>query len=233
MRPAQLRTRIFTEAYSQAASERALDRWLEMLVQQNLDYLREHPETPRLRDSGVRYFHEGIVDEWMDIPEALHEGVTDCKSLAAWRVAELRLSGEDPDARCTKKLAVVDDPDAGQLMLYHVIVQRSDGCIEDPSTELGMNVAEPDGYIPVPGVPWVVVNGMTNAVGAAMLGNDDATAQLRRLRERAEQGDARARYFIEVARLIRDKGYDPRRARWGRLPDGSWRWLRGQGGGGR
>lgn len=233
MRPAQLRTRIFSEAYSQAASERALDRWLEMLAQQDMDYLREHPDTPRLRDSGVRYYHDGrgsdrgVVDEWMDIPEALHEGVTDCKSLAAWRVAELRVSGEDSGARCGKKFALIDDPDAGQLMLYHVIVLRSDGRTEDPSAELGMNVDEPDGYIPVPGVPWVIVNGMTNAVGAAMLGNPDATAQLRRLRQRAEHGDARARYLIEVARLIRDKGYDPHRARWGRLPDGSWRWLPG------
>jgi len=232
VRPVKFRTRIFTEAYPQAASERALDRWLEALAQQDEDYLRAHPDTPRLRASGVRYYHSGrgsrsgVVDEWMDIPEALHEGVTDCKSLSAWRVAELRVTGEDLGARCGKRFAVVDDPDVGELMLYHVIVQRSDGRTEDPSAELGMNAEEPDGYIPVPGVPWRVVNGMTNIVGAALLGNDEATTQLGRLQQRARQGDARARYLVEVARLIRDKGYDPARTRWDRLPDGSWGWQR-------
>lgn len=237
MRPAQFRTRIFTEAYTQAASERALDRWLEALVQQDMDYLREHPDTPRLRDSGVRYYHDGrgsdrgVIDEWMDIPEALHEGVTDCKSLSAWRVAELRVSGADPGARCGKRFALVDDPDVGQLMLYHVIVVRGDGRTEDPSAECGMNVEEPDGYLPVPGVPWAVVNGMTNMVGAAMLDNEVALGQLHALRRRAERGDGRARYLVEIARLICDRGYDPRRTRWARLPDGAWRWLPGPGGG--
>lgn len=231
MRPAQLRTRIFTEDYSRAASERSLDRRLEMLVQDDVDYLREHPDAPRLRDSGVRYYHDGrgwpggLVDEWLDIPEALREGVADCKTLAAWRVAELRVSGEDPGARCAKRFAEVPDPDVGTLLLYHVIVQRSDGRTEDPSREHGMNVDEPDGYIPVPGVPWAVVNGMTNIIGAALLGNEEAQAQLEALQRRAARGDARARYFIEVGRLIRSKGYDPARRRWARLPDARWTWV--------
>jgi len=232
VRPIQLRTRIFTEDYSRAASERALDRVLEDLAQQDVDYLQEHPDAPRLRASGVRYYHSGrgsasgLIDEWLDVPEALAEGVADCKSLAAWRVAELRVSGEDPGARCHKKFAVVDDPDVGKLLLYHVVVRRSDDRLEDPSREHGMNVDEPDGYIPVPGVPWVVVNGMTNAVGAALLGSELALDQLAALRRRAEGGDARAAYLIEVARLIRAKGYDPARSTWSRLPDGTWAWTR-------
>lgn len=236
VRPIRLRTRIFTEDYSRAASERALDRNLESLTQQDEDYLREHPDTPRLYDSGVRYYHsgrghaDGLIDEWLDVPEALVEGVADCKSLAAWLAAEHRVYGTDPGARCGKRFAVVDDPDVGSLLLYHVIVQRSDGRTEDPSRELGMNVDEPDGYIPVPGVPWVVVNGMTNVVGAAILGNETALEQIGALHRRAEGGDARARYLIEVARLIRSKGYDPKRSRWARLPSGAWTWTRPAGG---
>lgn len=227
MRPAQFRTRIFSSAYSREASERALDRWLEALTQQDLDYLREHPETPRLYDSGVRYFHEGIVDEYFDIPEALHETIADCKTLAAWLAAEYRFRGIDLGARCTKKFAEVDDPDAGRLLLYHVLTLRSDGSTEDPSRVLGMNVDDVDGFIPVPGVPWIVVNGMTNAVGAALLGNEMAISQLAALRTRAEAGDRRAAYLIGVARLIRNKGYDPARNRWTRLPDGAWSWTKG------
>jgi hypothetical protein len=110
-----------------------------------------------------------------------------------------------------------------------VLTLRSDGTIEDPSRVLGMNCDEPDGYIPVPGVPWIVVNGMTNAVGAALLGNELALSQLEALRLRAERGDARAAYLIGVARLIRNKGYDPARSRWTRLSNGSWTWTRRSG----
>jgi hypothetical protein len=226
MRPAQFRTRIFSDLYSRAASERALDRWLESLTLQDLDYLREHPDTPRLYDSGVHYFHEGVVDEYFDIPECLNETIADCKSLAAWLSAEYRFRGVDLGARCCKKFAVIEDPDAGTLLLYHIQVQRSDGSIEDPSAVLGMNKDDVDGYIPVPGVPWTVANGMTNVVGAAILGNEIALGQLDALRKRAENGDARARYLVEVARIIRGKGYDPQRTRWTRLPDASWAWTK-------
>lgn len=235
MRPMILRTRIFQDGWTREQSERALDLLLELLTQLDLIYLTAHPETPRLYDSGVRYYHDGrgsaagLVDEYLTVDEALSEGVADCKSLAAWLAAEYRVSGRDPGARCTKKFVEVDDPDVGRLLLYHVLTLRSDGTIEDPSRVLGMNQDEPDGYIPVPGVPWVVVNGMTNAVGAALLGNELALNQLEALRQRAERGDARAAYLIGVARLIRNKGYDPARSRWTRLSNSSWTWTRGDG----
>jgi hypothetical protein len=222
VRPAQFRTRIFTDAYSRAASERVLDRWLESLTLQDLDYLREHPDTPRLYDSGVRYYHEGIVDEYFDIPECLNETIADCKSLAAWLAAEYRFRGIDPGARCCKKFALVEDPNVGSLLLYHIQVQRADGTIEDPSAVLGMNKDDVDGFIPVPGVPWAVSNGMTNLVGAVMLGNETAFEQLTELRVRAEKGDARARYLVGIAELIHNKGYDPKRNKWKRFPDASW-----------
>lgn len=222
-----LRTQIFTEAWSRTASEQVLDIILEALVEIDLLYLRLNPSTPRLYKSGVRYFHTGIADEWFTIDEALHEMLADCKGLSAWLVAEYRHYGIDPGAKCFKKFAVIDDPTVGKLVLYHIMVQRSDGTIEDPSRVLGMNKSpEPDGFLPVPGVAWTIVNGLEHIIGAGLNGNQTAITQLKELRRRAEKGDARAKYLIEVARIIRKRGYDPSKNEFARLPDGSWHWVR-------
>jgi hypothetical protein len=173
----------------------------------------------------VRYYHSGIVDEWHDIGAAMHDKVADCKGLGCWRTAELRASGEDPAAHPFKKFAVIDDPTVGKLLLYHIQCQRGDGRIEDPSRELGMNVDEPDGFIPVPGVRWSVANAMTNAVGAALLGDTRAQQVLDELRERANRGDRRARYLRGVAREIVQSGYDPRKTKFLRHRDGSFEWV--------
>lgn len=221
----ELRTRIFTEAWSQSASEKVLDMILELLVQVDLLYLKLNPKTPKMYESGVRYYHEGIRDEWFSTCEALHEQLADCKGLSAWRVAELRLSGEDPEAKCCKKFAVINDSTIGKLVLYHVMVQRGDGTIEDPSRKLGMNKPEPDGFIPVPGVSWTIVNGLEHAIGAAMLGNDVALAQLQELSRRAKAGDLRAKYLVDVAKRIRAKGYTPDKSEFKRMDDARWEWV--------
>jgi hypothetical protein len=220
----ELRTRIFTEAWSQSASEKVLDMILELLVQIDILYLRLNPKTPKMYESGVRYFHNGIKDEWFSTCESLHEQLADCKGLSAWLVAEYRVTGVDPGAKCCKKFAVIDDPTIGKLVLYHVMVQRSDGTIEDPSRKLGMNKPEPDGFIPVPGVSWTIVNGLEHAIGAAMQGNTVAMDQLLELRRRAEAGDLRAKYLVDVARRIRAKGYTPNKTEFKRQPDASWEW---------
>lgn len=224
MNAIQLRTRIFTDSYSRRASEMVLDLVLECLVQIDMLFLRLNPQCPKLYDSGVRYYHEGIVDEWFDIPEALHERVADCKTLSAWRVAELRLSGEDPKAQCEKTFAEMEHPDGSTMLLYHIRVSRSNGTIEDPSRKLGMNKPEPDGYIPLPGISWVIANGMTSCVGAALQGDERALLQLETLRKLSDAGDKKARYLVNVARLIRQRGYTPDKDQWQRRPDNSWGW---------
>ena len=221
----ELRTRIFTEAWSQTASEKVLDMILELLVQIDILYLRLNPKTPKMYESGVRYHHDSIKDEWFSTCEALHERLADCKGLSAWLVAEYRVSGIDPGAKCCKKFAVIDDPTIGKLVLYHVMVQRSDGTIEDPSRKLGMNKPEPDGFIPVPGVSWTIVNGLEHAIGSAMLGNDISLAQLAELGRRAKAGDPRAKYLVRVAKLIRKKGYTPDKTKFERQPDGRFEWV--------
>jgi hypothetical protein len=116
---------------------RTLDMLCEMLVLDNVDYLRAHPETPPLYASGVRYEGEedGGPEEWLSIPHVLelarHGYGSDCKRLAAWRCAELRVGGEG--ARCVWSA----HPEGDKLVL-HVRVKRGSGHLEDPSEVLGM-----------------------------------------------------------------------------------------------
>lgn len=218
------RSRIFTPDWSRRASEQVLHIHLDSLVAIDLLWLRLNPKTPRLKDAAVRYYHEGIKEEWFSVDAALHDGVADCKGLSAWRVAELHATGEDPQAHCTLRFAEVYDPAVGNILMYHVVVKRGDRTIEDPSRDKGMGGTEPDGYIPVPGVAWAIANVLTHTIGAAQLGNADALAALDDLRARAERGDARARYLNGVCKQILAQGYDARRSEFVRAPDGRFEW---------
>jgi len=92
---------------------------------------------PPLYASGVRYQRER-GEHWRS-PARVVSGPdaygADCEDLTAWRVAELRASGADPDARPalypTSKRS------------YHAVVVRGDGSIEDPSALLGMRIGVP------------------------------------------------------------------------------------------
>jgi hypothetical protein len=102
---------------------------LEGLTSLNELYLRQHPETPALAASGVRY-EKPKSTKWRDIPQVLKSGWGDCESLSTWRAAELRVSGEDPMAQA---LVYQTGPTK-----FHSIVLRGDGSVEDPSIEHGM-----------------------------------------------------------------------------------------------
>ncbi len=111
---------------------------LEGLTAQNVAWLERHPSAPPLYEAGVRYRREPRgVEEWRALPELLASGHGDCEDLAAARTAELVVSGEDPGAfalaRPTKKRG-----------LWHIVVQRSDGTVEDPSRRLGMGKGAPE-----------------------------------------------------------------------------------------
>lgn len=218
------RSRIFTPDWSRRDSERVLDLHLGTLVEIDLLWLRHNPRAPRLRDSGVRYYHEGIKDEWFSVDAALHDGLADCKGLGAWRVAELRHRGEDPAAKTAKRFVEIVDPTVGPLLLYHVVVERGDGRVEDPSREQGMGGTEPDGYMPVPGVAFAVANALTHTIGAGQLGDPAAIQALDDLRVRAAGGDRIAKYLLSVARQILQQGYDARRSEFVRRPDGTFDW---------
>lgn len=106
---------------------------LQSLVRINQQYLRTH-KVPRIYESGVRYENEpaGTVEEFASIPVVLARGWGDCDDLAPWRVAELREQGENARLRVQwKKFR--------NGRLFHIVVRRADGSIEDPSALLGMH----------------------------------------------------------------------------------------------
>jgi hypothetical protein len=128
----QFRLRSF-DALDTPSREAVLRLMMEALIAANVAFLRRHPETPRLYESGVRYEEEpGTQDDWNDIPETLSLGVGDCEDLAGWRIAELRIAGE---LAAMPRVSVFAE---GNRVTYHVAVRRAAGLIEDPSRELGM-----------------------------------------------------------------------------------------------
>lgn len=105
------------------------------LVRVNRQYLRQY-NVPRLYDSGVRYQPEpqNTVEEFAAIPVVLERKWGDCDDLAPWRVAELREQGENAKIRIQWRAL----PN-GNGRLFHIVVRRGDGSIEDPSARLGMH----------------------------------------------------------------------------------------------
>lgn len=107
-----------------------LSTFLESLTATNQVFLRDRPATPTLYTSGVTY--ELMPWTWRDVPMLLMARTGDCKSLVAWRLAELRNAGED-GARCHFLVQK-----RKERTIFHVQVKRADGKIEDPSARVGM-----------------------------------------------------------------------------------------------
>jgi len=114
----------------------AYDAALEGLTEVNQVLLR-HKDFPAVYDSGVKYAARPYR-KWLDVKDIVGQGWADCEGLAAWRAAELRHSGDDPDARL---VTYQTGPHK-----YHAVVMRGDGGIEDPSARLGMRIANRANY---------------------------------------------------------------------------------------
>lgn len=110
-----------------------IDAALEGLVRASEADIRAH-DIPPLATAGVRYARER-GESWLTPSQVIERGHGDCEDLAAWRAAELRVSGVDPHAR-----AVVY---RSGPRTWHAVVERSDGSIEDPSVALGMRDDRP------------------------------------------------------------------------------------------
>lgn len=127
---------VFHSTASQAAEAVALNLCLEFLVGINRAYLRDH-STKSLYRSGVVY---GRTVEWDSIPAVIQRGYGDCKSLSAWRIAELRESGSEcrPTFRWVRRRNGKKD--------FHILVavarQGGSPLWEDPSKTLGMGANE-------------------------------------------------------------------------------------------
>jgi hypothetical protein len=130
------------------SDERSLNAALEGFARLAVRDLELHPDLPSLYRSGVCYEPELASEEWQLPSETDEIGAGDCEDLAAWRCAELRRRGEP--AR------VVVRP--GVRGVWHAIVRRGDGRIEDPSRRLGMlGGIGRDIEVNPTGVEWEVV----------------------------------------------------------------------------
>lgn len=121
-------------------SEALLGELLHFMVRANRLHLLHEPQTAPLYRAGVRWSApEGAV--LASIPAIYARGRAACASLTAARVAELQVHGE---ARAVPAFFSRPSRDPGRVV-YHVVVRRADGRIEDPSAKLGMPTSE--GYM--------------------------------------------------------------------------------------
>lgn len=140
----------FETGSSKVANAYTLRALLDCMVRINVQYLREHPDTPPLYKSGVRY---GRTTIWEPIP-ALYlpnkqrwfgkfwapSGISggyqrgDCKSLAAARIAELVMSGR----KARPEFRFHNRPDGSGYLDFHILLFTDNGYEEDPSRVLGM-----------------------------------------------------------------------------------------------
>jgi hypothetical protein len=79
---------------------------------------------PRLYESGVRYRKPGKL-VWHTIADLYDLGYGDCKDLVAARCAELRYFESEP--------AIPLIYQTRRPGMWHAVVERADGTIEDPS----------------------------------------------------------------------------------------------------
>ena len=99
------------------------------LVAENVELLRAGRARTPLYSAGVRYQAEQRPrEEWQNREQLFAAKRGDCEDLAAARAAELRAAGEDARA-----VAYRSRPD-----MWHCVVRRGDGTMEDPSRKLGM-----------------------------------------------------------------------------------------------
>jgi Transglutaminase-like superfamily len=149
MRPARLIVPIFesNDPRDIAFSTDAIRAGVTGLMLINCVWLKYHPDTPPLYESGVIYVPEkrrviniaGIGEkvleygeDWQSIPAALKKKKADCEDLAAWRAAELRMKG----IKARPWIKVRKLPSGAWRA--HAVVKWPNGRIEDPSAKLGM-----------------------------------------------------------------------------------------------
>jgi hypothetical protein len=117
---------VFHAGVNPEHNAKALRRLLDLMVQLNLDYLRDHPDTPDLYRSGVVYAR---TCWWEPIPAFYERKKADCKSLAPARSAFRIRAGY-------KSRPVFRYNAQGQL--YHILCEDSELGFDDPSKVLGM-----------------------------------------------------------------------------------------------
>lgn len=135
MQPIKFLVELFPESEKGTDGKDSRDKllWLlEALTRIDQVYLRSHPDTPRLYDSGVIYQPEFGTEDWQDIPTTKKRGWGDCEDLAAWACAERREYDNIP-AKPHLRWQLHNG-----VYRFHALVLLPDMNIEDPSMRLGM-----------------------------------------------------------------------------------------------
>ena len=113
----------------------ALRALLDCLIELNGVCLDACPTLPRLYQSGVRYRLMPSKQAWDTIPIMVHRGFSDCKSLVAARIAELRREGK-------VAIPVFRNIKDGWGTMFHILILHGNGQWECPSRNLGMRTAQ-------------------------------------------------------------------------------------------
>lgn len=127
---------LFEDESARDLSQKGVLGFLQALTYWNQLYLRLHPDTPLIYQSGIEYKipeqYEGGIEHFRDIGRIIDNGGGDCDNVACWRAAELREMGIDARPFITWRKRA----DGGTT--YHVVVLYGNGTHEDPSLLLGM-----------------------------------------------------------------------------------------------
>lgn len=109
----------------------ALRALLDCLIDLDSLCLEAYPLLPRLYESGVVYRLMPSKAPWDTTPILVARRFTDCKSLVAARIAELRREGR-------VAIPVFRNITDGWGTMFHILILHSNGQWECPSRNLGM-----------------------------------------------------------------------------------------------
>jgi len=117
---------------SKDANAIALRALLDCLIDLDIICLNYDLSLPYLYQSGVYYQLMPAKMAWDTIPIMLARGFTDCKSLVAARIAELRRAGR-------VAMPVFRNVTDGWGTMFHILILHGNGQWECPSRLLGMH----------------------------------------------------------------------------------------------
>ena len=120
---------------SKSQNAAALRALLDCLIELDSICFAINPSLPKLYESGVIYHLMPSDAPWDTIPTFLCRGHTDCKSLVAARIAELRRIGHIA-------IPVFRHVTDGWGTMFHILILHENGQWECPSRLLGMHTSQ-------------------------------------------------------------------------------------------
>ncbi len=155
-------TSLFADPANRADDEASLRDLLDLVVKFNVRFftnMRRRGHVPlSVYAARLRYIPEAQgIEDWCDAGQVLHRGGGDCEDLACYQVGWLKFTGEDPRAKAKIVSQEQTCPSRTRppCRQYHILVERGNGKIEDPSAVLGMHRALAMNASPLPSTPRV------------------------------------------------------------------------------